>query len=268
MKDSKLKIIAPAFLILNFEFLIAVSHAEPLSENQARFGVITGDVGLLAQGADHWIVPHEGLPIEPGDHIRTGEDGTVEIVPSAHALWILQPGTDGVVEHNDVNAGRVDLSSGSLLGKVDSRRTVGTVQRWEFDTPAAVLAVRGGDFAITVTHDDGTRLGVFEGSVDMEPAETAEGPAPPQEVLAGHEASARRGKAVQVLARLSPRLAALSALRPVLHVRQTQIEDTWSPLTPTVRAELRRAYVAAPPKHSYVRRAPARPRHRPSTGIQ
>jgi len=247
-------------------FLIFLSFplfAEPLSENQARFGVITGDVGLLAQGASEWIDPHEGLPIEPGDHIRTGVDGKVEIVSSDHALWILQPETEAVVEHTETNAGRVDLSSGSLVGKVDSERAAGTAQLWEFNTPAAVLAVRGTEFAIDVSRREGTRLGVFEGSVDMEPAETAEGLQPPQKIPSGREATARRGQPIQLLTRFSSRTTVLSALCPALRRRQKQIEDTWSPFTPTVRAELRRRYVTPPSKHSMIRRSHPRTRRSP-----
>src|SRR5262249_19348733 len=88
--------------------------AEELSENQARFGVITGDVGLLSQGASEWIEPHEGLPLEPGDHIRTGEDARVEILPGPNALWVLEPESEMGVEHMEANAGRFNLSSGTL----------------------------------------------------------------------------------------------------------------------------------------------------------
>src|SRR5439155_4774021 len=101
----------------------------------ARLGAITGDVGLLSPGAAEWIEPHEGLPLEPGDHIRTGDDGRVEVTMSQNAVWALEPETDLVAEHMDANTGRFTLSSGTLLGKVDSGRAARTVQKWEFDTP-------------------------------------------------------------------------------------------------------------------------------------
>ena len=72
-----------------FLFLLLIASplcADTLAENQARFGVITGDVGLLSLGAVDWIEPHEGLPIEPGDRIRTGEDGTVEVIMGENIL--------------------------------------------------------------------------------------------------------------------------------------------------------------------------------------
>src|SRR5258708_28970241 len=98
-------------VIITLYALLFTLHvqADPLAENQARIGVITGDVGLLSQGAPEWIEPHEGLPIEPGDHIRTGEDGRVELQMSENALWILEPETEVETEHIEVNVGRLNL---------------------------------------------------------------------------------------------------------------------------------------------------------------
>jgi hypothetical protein len=225
--------------------------SEPLSENQSRFGVITGDVGLLTQGADDWIEPHEGLPIEPGDHIRTGEDGQVELVLSDNALWWLEPQTEAVMEHTETNAGRLDLSSGTLLGDVDSARAAGIVQRWEFNTPAAVIAVHGTEFAIEVVPRQEARLGVFEGMVEMQPAETAEGPQPPVQVSEGQESISKRGKSIQTLAHFSPRMKILLSKRPSLEKRLKRVQDTWSPFTPSVRATLRSKFVAAPKPHPH-----------------
>jgi hypothetical protein len=236
--------------------------AEPLSENQSRFGVITGDVGLLTQGADHWIEPHDGLPLEPGDHIRTGEDGVVELAMSENALWILQPGTEVVVEHTDLNAGRLDLAEGRLIGKVDSARTAGTVQHWEFNTPAAVVAIRGTEIGLWASKEEGTHLGVFEGKVDMQGAETAEGPQPVTEIQVGKEAVARRGRPVQAASKYSPTMSLLAGKRRDMQHRQQVIENTWSPFTPTLRTELRKKFVAAPAKHRPKPRVvPRKPRH-------
>jgi hypothetical protein len=258
-QSSKLKICALSFALCALSFPLM---AEPLDENQSRFGVITGDVGLLTQGAEHWIEPHEGLPLEPGDHIRTGEDGTVELVMSDNALWIVQPKTDVVVEHTEVNAGHLDLADGRLIGKVDSQRTAGTVQDWEFDTPAAVVAIRGTEFGLTAAKQEGTHLGVFEGKVDFQPAETAAGPQPVTEVPSGHETVASRGRPIQTFTKFTATMSSLASLRQGLRSRQKVIQNTWSPFTPTVRKELRRRFVSVPPKRHYVRRvAPRKPHH-------
>jgi len=70
-----------------------------------------------------------------------------------------------VVEHNETNAGRVDLPREASSGKWIPGGTVGTAQDWEFNTPAAALNPSGTEFAISASHEDGTHLGVFAGSV-------------------------------------------------------------------------------------------------------
>jgi len=232
--------------------------ADTLAENQARFGVITGDVGLLSQGATEWIEPHEGLPLDPGDRIRTGEDGRVEFAMSENVLWTLEPESEVVTEHMETNAGRMNLTSGSLLGVVDSARAAGTVQSWVFNTPAFVVAIRGTEFALEFSKGKPGRLGVFEGVVELQPAETAAGPLSPVRVSAGQEAVAARGKPLLMLAKFSPGMQALSALRSRLKARQRQIHDTWSPFTPAVRHDARSKFVAPPPKRR-VRRSVGRP---------
>jgi len=237
--------------------------AEPLAENQSRFGVITGDVGLLTQGAENWIEPHEGLPLDVGDHIRTGEDGRVELVMSDNVLWILEPDSEVVVEHTEVNTGRLDFSDGRLSGIVDSKRAAGTVQHWEFNTPAAEIAVHGTEFGLTASPQEGTHLGVFSGSVDIQPAETAEGLQPVTEISAGKESVVTRKGLIPAQTKFSSAIAALAARRAEIRRRQSVIENTWSPFTPTVRKELRQRFVSAPPKHRPVRRVVPRKRHNP-----
>jgi hypothetical protein len=203
------------------------------------------------------------LPIESGDHIRTGEDVRVEIVLSENVLWMLEPKSEIVAEHMEVNAGRFDLPLGTLIGKVDSVRAAGFSQHWDFQTPAAVVGVRGTEFAIDSSGREGTSLGVFEGTVAMEPAETAAGPQPPVEIPAGRQADAKRGKPIRISPRFSPHMMVLLAKRPPLRRRQKQIQDTWSPFTPTVRSEMRKQFVAPPPK-----RRPIHARRRPRPGTQ
>ncbi len=233
--------------------------AEPLAENQARLGVITGDVGFLSQGALEWIEPHEGLPLEPGDRIRTGEDGQVELVLSENVVWILESQTELVAEDMEINSGRFNLTTGGVLGKVDSKRSAGVPQKWEFNTPASVIAIRGTEFALDYTRAEGSHLGVFEGTVELEPAETAQGRQPPVPITAGHEAVIQHGRPIQTTTKFSPRMQARLNGRSYLAGRLRHIQNTWSPFTPTVRTELRRKFVSPPPK-----RASRRPIHRPA----
>src|SRR6185437_880644 len=164
---------SPFFLLLSFVLLLAssFSFADVLAENQARFGVVQGTVQLLSQGAREWIDAHEGLPLEPGDEIQTGDDGQADLVLSPNALWHVQPQTDLVTGHMETSAGRFNLLTGLLIGKVDSKRAA-LPQRWEFDTPSAVCRVRGTEFAVAVSTRAETRVAVYAGEVEIQPAET------------------------------------------------------------------------------------------------
>jgi len=237
------------FLLLSpLTLLPSAAKADTLDAVQARFGIISGDVGLLAQGAKEWIEPHEGLPIEPGDQIRTGEDGRVEILLSENAVWLLEPQGEFSAEHMDTNSGHFNLVSGSLIGKVDSGRTAGTVQHWEFNTPAALAVVHGTEFALQCSKEEGSHLGVFEGDVGLEPAETAEGLQPPLEVPTGQEGIVKRGKPVQLVKKYTAPVQTLLNAMPAFRRRARQIQNTWSPFTPETRLEARKKFVAPPPK--------------------
>jgi hypothetical protein len=244
---------APTVLI--FLSLVSVcAFGEPLCINQARLGEITGDVGLLSQGAANWIDPHEGLPIESGDRLRTGEDGHVNLLLSENVFWVLEPESEIVLERIDANSGRANLSSGTLMGRIDSLRAASMAQHWELDSPAAVLVIRGTEFVFVVTQGVGSRLGVFEGRVEVQPAETAEGPQTPLFIDSNHEMLAMRGKPLKTLEKFSPTMRSLLAKRRALRLSHQHAQAVWSPFTPTVRTQLRRNFVAPPSVKHKVRR--------------
>lgn len=222
--------------------------AEDLVENQARIGVVTGDVGLLSSGAVEWIEAKEGLPMETGDRIRTGLDGRVEVVASEFTVWTLEPESELLMEHVKTNSGRFQLSSGTLLGVVDSAAAAGRAQVWDIVTPVATAAIRGTQFAFAFDRAKGARLGVFEGEIDLQPAETAAGVLPPTSVAAGQEAFAPKGKPIQLLKAPGPWMQGLAQRRIDVKRRQLQLKQTWTPFTPSVKQDLRKKVVAPPPK--------------------
>ncbi len=253
-------------LIFMMGSLMGPLDAEDLSDNQARLGALSGDVGLLTQGAAEWIVPHDGLPLEPGDQLRTGEDGRVELVAGETALWMLEPETELVIDHLEMSAGRFHLTSGTLLGIVDSARAVGRAQRWELNTPVAVVAVRGTAFALTFSRSEGSRLGVFEGTVEMQPAESAQGPGQAMRVNSGEEVLAARGKPLRRLKEPSGPMRVYAGKRGRLRERHQAIQRTWTAFTPTVRKDLRKKFVVPPSRHPAHKPRP--PRRRPRTQQQ
>ncbi len=216
----------------------ASPYEQGLSENQARFGSVEGDVGVLLNGTASWITPSEGMPIEAGDQIRTSEEGRVELSLSQRMFVFLEPKTQVVAERAEPNGGRVNLLEGTLFGKLDSAGTVER-QNWEFNTPSAVCGVRGTEFALTTTPSEGTRLGVFEGEIDVQEAERPQELAPLVRVGTMQEAWVMRGKPLRHLRQFSPSLQPMLARRSVLRARQGRMKRIWTPFTPETRLEAR-----------------------------
>jgi|GEM_PF-2751583 len=228
--------------------------AEPgqLAENQARFGVIEGDVGFLAQGAKEWQEPHEGLPLEPGDHIRTAEDGRVELQLGKGVLWVLEPESEAVAEHVSDHTGRMDLVEGTILGIVDPAISV-LSERWEMNTPAAVITAHGSQTAIQFSPKEGTRLGVFEGHVEIQAADSPTGESVAVQVSANHEAVVTRRQPVPKISPLGPIMRGFLNRRKDMRLRQARAEQGWSVWNPVDRISLRKKYVAAPPKPKHTK---------------
>lgn len=252
--------------LLAYSVPSSVTGEDALAENQARFGVVTGEVMVLSQGAADWVEAHDGLPIEPGDHIRTNEASQAEIIPSPNAVWLLEADSDLVPERMNEQTGRFNLSNGALIGKVDTSRS-GSPQHWEFNTPAAVCGIRGTEFAIEATKEKGTTLAVYEGEVEVQPAETAQGLPPAVRIAASEQAVIARGKPLQYLKVLSPEMRARADRRGDVQRRLVRIQNTWSPFTSVTRKAARVRFISPGNRLPKARQVPpkrirrGRPRH-------
>ncbi|HVO32705.1 MAG TPA: FecR family protein [Elusimicrobiota bacterium] len=217
-----------------------------MAESQARFGVFSGTVEILSQGAPEWVAVHEGLPIEPGDRIHTEEDSRAELIMSDNVLWLLRPDSEVVAEHTDLNSGRFDVAQGVLLGKVDPARA-GAAQRWEINTPGAICTVRGAEFAVDVQADKNSRVGIFDGEVEVQPADTAAGESTPLRIAAPQEGVVRRGKPLQIVRSMDKAMQPYEREFADVRARLARLRRTWTPYTTTVRTEFRKKFIAPPP---------------------
>jgi hypothetical protein len=233
-------------------------HADDLAENQARFGAVTGTVQILTQGADDWLDVQTGLPIDVGDEIRTDEDGEAELWVAENVVWVIAPGSDLIVGRTEGQEGHLQLCRGALRGKVETpTHRVGV---WEFETPVAVCAVRGTEFALTHSEVDGTHLGVFKGVVAMRQAETATESFSPVMIGANEEGILVKRQPLRKLTSFTPVISAQARELPRLQRRFHEAGAVWTPLTRSYRLEMRRKLVPAPrvrkqlPRHAGPRR--------------
>jgi len=222
--------------------LLSSAHADPLADNQARFGKIQGTVYLLTQGAKEWIDAPEDLPIEPGDEIHAEDESTAEIILSEHALLMLQPNADLIADTISTDGGNVHLTDGTLIGRVNGE-AASRLQRWEIETPGAIVQASDAVVAMTVDDKSQTYLGVLQKQISLQPAEGPQGLPPAMKLAAPQEAILRRGTPLQIQPHFSKDIQPLAALQADLVARQTRIENTWSPFTTTYRMDLRRKFV-------------------------
>ncbi|BAS26962.1 FecR family protein [Limnochorda pilosa] len=144
----------------------------------------SGEAQWRAAGSGTWMPLTAGLPLAPGDQVRTGTTGRAELAYRAEAarLWI-EPDTHvtvGGAYRTAVvvaTAGHVRLP-GDLppfraafvrLGAVWAELRSGLSRLWRFEveTPTAVAGVRGTRFRLSVAPTGETRLYVAHGVVEL-----------------------------------------------------------------------------------------------------
>ncbi|MDA8130725.1 MAG: FecR family protein [Elusimicrobia bacterium] len=183
-------------------FLITALLALPAAMNAAETACIyqlQGSVEVRKAGEEDWLKAVKGLPLRQGDSLRTGGRSWCEmLLRDGTFIRLDQNSETGAEELRADDEGRAFGFSflkgravwlvAKLKGKVLSRFTV--------RTPSAVCAVRGTEFAVSVSTDGASQVGLFEGKVALTSG------AAEKELVPGQEAALSRGE-VAVAARLS-----------------------------------------------------------------
>ncbi|OGS15889.1 MAG: hypothetical protein A2234_05325 [Elusimicrobia bacterium RIFOXYA2_FULL_58_8] len=144
-------------------------------------------VQVMKAGTAEWQPAKKGLPLAEGDRVSTGEKGWCEILFRDGTFVKLDSGTETVVEELKVSPETRAYTFNLLRGKtlwMAAKLKVAVTSRFSVRTPAAVCAVRGTDFSISVS-SAGTAVGLFAGKVDIS---SLDGKG--KELLPGHEACA------------------------------------------------------------------------------
>ncbi|MDA8132717.1 MAG: FecR family protein [Elusimicrobia bacterium] len=160
---------------------------------------LQGGVEVRRSGERDWEKAEKGLPLRQGDSLRTG--------PRAWCELLLRDGTFVRLDQNSETGADELKADGEgrsvgfsflkgravwLVAKIKGK----VLSKFSVRTPSAVCAVRGTEFAVSVSTDGAAQVGLFEGKV----AVSAEGGE--KDLAPGQEASAAGGE-VAVAARLS-----------------------------------------------------------------
>lgn len=146
--------------------LLAAGRASAQQDERwdARLTSATGSVSVQPASGGEAVEASEGMPLDEGDRIVTGDGATAEISLDGESLITLSEKSDFTLEKTAKGDSTFSLAFGSLLAKIESLGR----RRLSVRTPASVAAVRGTEFGVDVDAAQESHVGVFdEGRVEV-----------------------------------------------------------------------------------------------------
>lgn len=174
--------VAAAFTSLAFT---DIASAQP-TPVVARAASVTGHALLLGNGNTPFLLT-PGYILNPGDRIDTRGGGRVVIDLSDGSMAVVAP--DSVILLKDFRTASslrelFEITLGLVRVKIN--HLAGKPNPYRINSPTASIAVRGTEFSIQVDAQSGTRVAVYEGTVEMT---RLSGPSRSIQIEAGRAAS-------------------------------------------------------------------------------
>ncbi len=133
------------------------------------FSITEGDVFVMKAGTDSWTEAEVGMSLEIGDSMKTGDDSNAEITFFDGSTIELQAGTEieitglGISGETDSTTITLEQTIGSIIFRVT--KILDPESRYEVETPAGVVAVRGSAVQVYVIEDGTTWTTNLEGEI-------------------------------------------------------------------------------------------------------
>lgn len=236
MRSREIRLAAQLALAASAPCLAQEPAAPGPQALQAQITAIEGHALVFYAEQPEQGVPAEvGLPLDPGDRVQSEERSRVEISLEGDSVVELGPLSELSLTRLESRETVLSLASGALWAKVQELlRASGGQLRVE--TPTAVAAVRGTEFAVEHDAREGTRVGVFdEGRVEVsEPSGGAAAALGPNQELLG-VAPGRAWRRPQALRHFQGGRRRIESLRR----RAAFLKRSWKPLPPAKRREFR-----------------------------
>jgi len=164
---------------------------------------VQGQVEAVIQFTGRTIAVDSGQLLHNGDEIRTGPKGSATLEFGDGSRLLLQADSQLIIDtldkygENTLVDARLRLPQGRVESRVTPRQNVRT--RYEIWTPAAVSAVRGTDYRLSMDSTTATaRTEVLQGAVDVKGARAT------RRVAKGFGALATKDKPPELAVRLLP----------------------------------------------------------------
>ena len=138
---------------------------------EAQPVAVSGIVEVQAAESDSWEPISEELSVAPGDQLRTGQDSRVTLRFPDNSMTMLEPNTVVSVVRMSANP---DGSRQVTILRQEFGQTHNMVEplpspdsRFQIETPAATITVRGTEFFVDVDLGGKTDVAVVAGMVDV-----------------------------------------------------------------------------------------------------
>ncbi|MDD5657320.1 MAG: FecR family protein [Elusimicrobia bacterium] len=209
---------------------VAAVRAQTGGDYEARLTAVKGDVLVFTAEEPQGGPGEADMPLQKGDRVKTGANSSAEVAFSGEHGVIVRPNSEFAIASAGRGDAELDLRLGCLLAKIGD--LAGGAFRVR--TPAAVAAVRGTEFAVEVSPEAQTRVGVFdEGTVEVD-ASSGE-----KELLKANQetmvAPGRRPLAAYQLRGFAAQRQTMRGFRK----RMSALRASWRSLTPEQRLKAR-----------------------------
>jgi hypothetical protein len=206
------------------------------NQYDARITAVSGEVTVYpAEGASDPAAAEQGTLLAEGDRVVVSSDSTAEISLDGTSVIELAENSDFTLTALSRAQAKLTLAFGSLIAKIQH---LGTDQL-QVETPASVAAVRGTEFGVDFSADEGeAHVGVFdEGRVEVGGSGGMEVLTPNQETSVMHGERPRHAEP----------LRRFLARRELMHRslrRLVEIHRRWHRIPARLRRSLRRSRLA------------------------
>jgi hypothetical protein len=161
------------FFVLLFLVLFLLPHPSPYAQPSAPFSAtlidFEGQVLIQKGGENLWLPVEKDMPLEQGDHLKTGAKCFAEILVDDGSQIKLEENSEITLSELSADpqtksmTASVYLWFGRMLSNIS--RLANSRTRFEVQTPTVLAGVRGTDFAVEVVDGKQTDVGVFDGEV-------------------------------------------------------------------------------------------------------
>lgn len=156
-------------LLLTLSLLALAGGLHAAAQPAGTVITLVGKVSVYSAGATSGKALQLGKQVFMGDRLQTGANGRVGLVLTDGTQLKLNYNTDITLRDKDTKGrlsargiGSIKLALGDLWAKVTKKNS-----RLEFDTPAAVAAVKGTEPILSVSPDGDLCVKLREGSLDL-----------------------------------------------------------------------------------------------------